>query len=272
MTHQEAVTSVHTMDAPAEIHRQSDLFAATLAETDPVARVPTCPDWNAADLLWHLTTVHAFWAAVLRTDPQTPEELAALEAQCPARPDSIVDMLPLRRRFTEELLTELDRWSDAEPRWSWWTPDQTVGFTRRMQTCEALIHRIDAELTAGTMLTPIEPALATAAVNHAIDVMLAWQPDDAQVTSAGIVALEASDTGLRYRVEVLSWSGTNPWTQEPMTGHRLRRLDNSEPAASARGSVADLALWLLTRPGNGVTEGDEQTLAAVRSLLAAGIV
>ena len=68
MTSQDAVTSVHTMDTPTEIHRQSELFAAMLAETDPAARVPTCPDWNAADLLWHLITVHAFWAAVLRTN------------------------------------------------------------------------------------------------------------------------------------------------------------------------------------------------------------
>ncbi len=272
MTDPVLVDNLRAMDATNEIRRQAELFSTALADADPSARVPTCPDWDAADLLWHLITVHAFWAAVLRTNPRTPDELAAIEEGYPARPDTIESMLPLRQRFTEELLTELERRPDEETRWSWWAPDQTVGFTRRMQTSEALMHRVDAELTAGRALTPIHPELAAAAIDHAIDVMLAWQPDDAQVTSAGMVTLEASDTGLRRQVEVLSWSGTNPWTQKAMTGHRLQRLENGEPAATARGSVADLALWLWTRPGNVVTEGNEQTLAAVRSLLAAGIV
>ena len=29
------------------------------------ARLPSCPDWTVADLLWHLTEVHDFWRTVV---------------------------------------------------------------------------------------------------------------------------------------------------------------------------------------------------------------
>lgn len=55
--------------------------------------------------------------------------------------------------------------------------DQTVGFTRRMQTYEATMHRVDAELTAGLPVGPIAPDVAASAVDHAIDVMWGWQQE-----------------------------------------------------------------------------------------------
>lgn len=63
--------------------------------------------------------------------------------------------LPLRERATTELVSQLNALDDSQPRWSWWEPDQTVGFTRRMQTYEATMHRVDAELIAGldTLIT-----------------------------------------------------------------------------------------------------------------------
>ncbi|MET0896296.1 MAG: maleylpyruvate isomerase N-terminal domain-containing protein, partial [Mycobacterium sp.] len=44
---------------------ESALLAAALADLDPDRRCPTCPEWTAADLLWHLTEVHFFWAGIL---------------------------------------------------------------------------------------------------------------------------------------------------------------------------------------------------------------
>ena len=40
-----------------------------------------------------------------------------------------------------------------------WADDKTVGYIRRRQAHEALIHRLDAELTAGAV-TPLDPDLA----------------------------------------------------------------------------------------------------------------
>ena len=56
------------------------------------------------------------------------------------------------RRFDERLRRGWSRRSrradPAEPAWTW-SAEQTVGFTLRRQAHEALIHRLDAEQTAG---------------------------------------------------------------------------------------------------------------------------
>jgi hypothetical protein len=53
------------IDRRRHIQDESDRFGVVLASTDPGSRVPTCPDWNAVDLLKHLTQVHRFWATVI---------------------------------------------------------------------------------------------------------------------------------------------------------------------------------------------------------------
>jgi len=47
---------------------------------------------------------------------------------------------------------------------------------RRMQTYEATMHRVDAELTADLPTGPIAPDVAVGAVDHAVDVMWGWRP------------------------------------------------------------------------------------------------
>lgn len=52
--------------------------------------------------------------------------------------------------------------------------DQSVGFTRRMQVHEAVMHRIDAELAAGLPVKSIDAGVAQAGIVHAVEVMFAW--------------------------------------------------------------------------------------------------
>src|SRR5690625_5600171 len=55
------------------IAAESERFASVLATAHPRAQCPTCPEWNAADLLWHLTGVQHFWANVLSQDVRTED-------------------------------------------------------------------------------------------------------------------------------------------------------------------------------------------------------
>ena len=57
-------------------------------------------------------------------------------------------LLARRASATEALLSQLAARADDEPAWFWYSAVQGVGITRRMQTHEATIHRVDAELTA----------------------------------------------------------------------------------------------------------------------------
>src|SRR5690625_4179850 len=144
-------------------------FADVLATADPHAQCPTCPEWNSTDLLWHLTGVHQFWAAVLARDVRTDEQAEALGAEEEQQPSAISAMLPVRAAATSALVGQLRRLEDAAARWTWWEPEQTVGFTRRMQVCEATMHRIDAELTARVDVGAIEDWVATLCVDHCVD-------------------------------------------------------------------------------------------------------
>ncbi|GAB91651.1 hypothetical protein GORHZ_141_00260 [Gordonia rhizosphera NBRC 16068] len=84
----------------------------------------------------------------------TARPLSVSIESTPSRPESIGDMLALRARATDDLGGQLAQHDDADPCWSWWPSDQTVGFTRRMQTYEATMHRVDAEVTASLPVSP----------------------------------------------------------------------------------------------------------------------
>ncbi len=64
----------------------STRFREVLAGVPDAARVPSCPDWSAADLLWHLTEVQGFWATIVEEGLHTDEEVHAVLAP-PRRAD-----------------------------------------------------------------------------------------------------------------------------------------------------------------------------------------
>jgi uncharacterized protein (TIGR03083 family) len=266
------MTNTETIDRIAVIRGEAQRFADVLADTPPESRCPTCPDWNAADLLWHLTEVHTFWATVLGDDLRTDEQAESAEQHKPERPDSVAAMLPLRGRATEDLLAQLAALADDEPRWTWWEADQTVGFTRRMQTYEATMHRVDAELTAGVDVSPISPAVAAGAVDHCADVMWGWMPDWAVRESLAVAELVASDTGQRWLVDVGHWTGTGPQSgnafDEP---HGTRADPGATPTVTVTGTVQGLALWAWTRGGTVQIVGDDAGKAALGGLIDRGI-
>src|SRR5258705_2040441 len=105
------------MDPTAIIRAEARRFADVLAATAPDARCPTCPEWSASDLLWHVDVVHQFWASVLARDVSTDADVAAIDRAAPVRPDNTADLLAVREQATTALLEQLDRLDDAEPRW-----------------------------------------------------------------------------------------------------------------------------------------------------------
>jgi len=250
------------MDRIAIIRSEAQRLADVLAETDPAARCPTCPDWSAADLLWHLTEVHFFWAGVLERNARTESDLATVEQVKPVRPSAMADLLVLREQATSALLGQLDRLDDNEPRWSWWPPEQTVGFTRRMQTHEATFHRVDAEWAAGVPISSIAPEVAVDAVDHAVDVMWGWLPDGARYEAHAAVELVPTDINRRWLVEVGQTSVGSP---------RAVRATDAAATASVIAPVVDLALWAWTRGGSVEIAGEQASIAALDALVGNGM-
>jgi uncharacterized protein (TIGR03083 family) len=250
------------MDRIAIIRTEAQRLADVLAVTNPDARCPTCPDWSASDLLGHLTMVHFFWAGVLSRNARTEADIAAVEQSKPARPSATGDLLALREQATAALCSQLGSLDDAEPRWTWWPPEQTVGFTRRMQTHEATFHRVDAELAAGVPISAIAPDVAADAVDHAVDVMWGWLPDGASYEARAVVEFVASDVDRRWLVEVGQTSVGSP---------RAVRVTARAPTATVIAPVVDLALWAWTRGGSVEISGDPASVAALDAVISDGM-
>lgn len=269
------MTTTSQIEPTAVIARETQRLADLLSDCPPDAPVPTCPGWTAADLLWHLSTVHRFWGIVLREDPSS-EQAESLAADQPEQPATVAEILPLRAQWTAELCSQLDALDDATPRWSWYAFDQSVGFTRRMQLSEATMHRVDAELTAGQPVTPMEPELARAVVRHAVEVMYdlaafeAWLPTGGETTTHGVVALEADDSEDRWLAEVRSYTWTDGEGGSQVQWG-LAVVEGVEADATVRGRLDELARWIWTRPGEVQTSGDAKTLDALLALHEAGI-
>lgn len=263
------------MDHERVIEAEAARFAEVIAAADPDAPVPTCPDWTVADLAWHLASVHWFWSQVLARALVSEDEQAALEASAPTRPPTVEGSLRTLAGATQMLVEQLRSLPDDAPRWTWWDPDQSVGFTRRMQTCEATMHRVDAELAAKVPVSPIAPDAACAAIDHCVDVMWGWLPAGVTYEPLATVTLRATDTGQDWLVEVGHWFGTDADTgvgfDRPL-GRRARTdVSAALPTAEACASAQDLALWAWTRGTDVTPTGDPQACASLRALIEAGI-
>jgi uncharacterized protein (TIGR03083 family) len=236
------------------IRTESARFRAALTDCDPAARVPACPDWDAADLVWHLAEVQWFWAKTVRTRPAAPDEV---DVPAPARPDSYAELLQCFDDFSHALVTELERAEPAEEAWHW-SSDHTVGMSYRRQAHEALIHRLDAEETAGT-LTGLDPELAADGVHEALAVMYGGCPPWGTLTPASdqVVLIRTTDTGDEVRVVSARFTGTDPDSGKTYDDEDITVVedDGTSPAATVSGTAADLDTWLWHRGAGRVTAG-----------------
>jgi uncharacterized protein (TIGR03083 family) len=258
-----ATVAVVTIDYLAHLRADSARFAEVLANTDPAARVPSCPDWNAADLVWHLAEVQLFWAAIVRDRLDDPD---AAEAGKPERPDDYDALLRLFGRASGALADALDATPDDVGIWTWFPPEQNAGFVRRRQAHEAVIHRLDAELTADAV-THYDPALATDGVREVLECMYSGAPDWAtHVVDGPVGRVATTDTGGEWFVQLGRWSGHSPNTGKDYTDEPLLVLvDGGDPVFTVAGSAGDLDAWLWNRPTAGEVrrEGDVAGFEAV---------
>jgi uncharacterized protein (TIGR03083 family) len=252
-------------DYESVIEAESARFLDAVMAADPAAPVPTCGDWTASDLLWHLTDVHAYWAGILASGAVTDEESEQVEAAKPERPADRAATAELFREQTSRLLAELARHADdEEPAYFWLDTARRVGSTRRMQAHEATMHRVDAELAAGRGSVSIDPELALDGIRHGVEVMWAWWgtlPGFVFVPEQGVVELVADDLGRGVLAQPGRWQGVGQsGTSYDEPGAVL--VSGAEPSATVRGSAEQLYRWLWGRGGQPTLAGSDATLAA----------
>ncbi len=246
---------------------ESSRFLRVLADTDPDRPVPTCDKWTAADLLWHLGEVQHFWGAIVGQRLAGPESY-----ERPTRPDAHAGLVEFFADATTTLIDALRSTPPETAAWTWHEPDQTVGFINRRQAHEALIHRLDAELTVGAP-TPLNAELATDGISEVFQVILGGPPGWADVAPGGSNGrLTATDTDAGWLVRVTTFNGTSPtsgttYVDEPC----VELLDTNDddraepPAFSVNAKAGDLDAWLWNRlPADAVSiTGDADTFATI---------
>ena len=230
----------------SHLRSESARFREVLADCDPAARVPSCPDWSAADLLWHLATVQRWWAEVLAARPERPEEID------PPRPEAYDELLSLYDQWSSDLATRLEEADPREEAWTW-SDDHTVGFILRRQAHEALIHRVDAEQAAG-IASEIDATLAADGVDEVLDVMYGGMPPWGTWTPGeDTVRVDVTDTGAQIWLRFGIFSGTDPESGTSYADeedfHVVEAPDDEdvEPDVVVDGTAAALDLWLWNR-------------------------
>lgn len=241
-------------DPLTEIAEHSTALARA-AEPHLDAPVEHCPGWTVADLVWHLTEVHWFWAKIVAELP--PEPPADEEGPSRPPPEQLVDQF---RAGAEHLVRVLAAADPAARCWTWAPTQQNTGFVIRHQVQEAAVHRWDAEHAAGR-----DVALGTAASADAIDEFLTFsmstvadQPEKPRPNLDGALVLAASDAGTGWTVTDDSQPGTVRFSTGP--------ADPGLPRVT--GTASDLLLWLYGRVPLPVAPGGSMDQQAAEQLVA----
>ncbi|MGW1372889.1 maleylpyruvate isomerase family mycothiol-dependent enzyme [Streptomyces sp. NPDC002446] len=227
----------------AEIVAQAGLLSSALGTgTDLTASVPSCPDWNLAQLLRHLGETHRWVEEIVRTRATEPPPDTALRVlpREPARtPQEFAGWL------TEgaERLARTLRATGPDVRI--WTPLPSGGpafFARRMAH-ETVVHRADAALTLGTAFT-VEQRVAVDALDEWMELgslpeMFDYHPDRRELLGPGrTLHFHATDTPPEAAAD---------WLVD-LTGDALAWRRAQEPAAvSVSAPLTDLLLLIYGR-------------------------
>jgi uncharacterized protein (TIGR03083 family) len=233
----------------AHLAHEYALLAEALAEADPAAAVPSCPDWTATDLDNHLATVYAHKVEVMRRG----------EWPKPWPPAGGVGALA--DGYTA-LVSAFAVREPSDTSVTWFEPDQTVGFWIRRMAQETAIHRVDAQLAAGLPVTPFAPDLAA----DGIDEVLGWVVHGSVAWHEEFAAAlaDADPRALRLTTEGHMWTVTaNP------DGVRVEHgWSEADPATTISGTPDELYRWLWGRTDDVVVDGDEALVPQFKALLA----
>jgi uncharacterized protein (TIGR03083 family) len=239
------------------IEQDAGLLADAARRAGLDAAIPSCPGWTVGDCVAHTAEVYQHKVACIRLG-RSPG------ADYQQAPPAGVDVVDWFETSLVALLAELRQRGPAAPAYSWWPPDQTVGFWYRRMAQETAVHRLDVEDGAGTP-TPIDAELAADGIDEVLDVFISegWD-DDVTPEEWGDVDPHAGEgKTIGIRAAGRTWRST--------LGPSTIALDRSDGPADAyvAGDPESVLLWLWGRRGDDVVvlDGDPDVLRTFRDRL-----
>lgn len=252
------------IDYVEAIRRESARFLELVSAAPPDSPVPSCPGWTVADLTWHLAEVQHTWASVVADLLLDGSDVPDLDR--PAD-EALADLMS---RESAALVDAVSSRNPGDECWSWSPDGRNVGWVRRRQAHEALVHRVDAELAGGTSRIDIDEALAADGVDEILTLFMDASdiPDWSSFAPAGSV-VEIGIDGLdsSWCAELGRFQGTSPASGNTYDEEAVRLIEPRPADATIRGSAGALDRWLW---GRGTLEsvsvrGDAAAAAWIRS-------
>jgi uncharacterized protein (TIGR03083 family) len=156
-------------------------------------------------------------------------------------------------RAYADLTAEFAARKPDEPTYTWYEPEQTVGFWIRRMAQETVIHRVDAEQALGEPLAEIPDDLAVDGVDEVLERFLAhsshaWPEDFAEVLPA-------------VEEPVLVRAGERTWLVRATPDGVAVSDSGPGAAATVSGDPVPVLLWLWRRTVNRRLAGPAQVPA-----------
>jgi uncharacterized protein (TIGR03083 family) len=209
------------------LRREGDALAAAARAAGIDAVVPSCPDWQVADLLAHLGRFHRWIADIVAVGGTDPADHGA-----DAEPPAPAERLAWFEEGVERIVDALRAAEAASPAWSW-TTDNTAGFWARRQANETAVHRFDAQLAAGDP-QPIEHALAVDGIDEFFTLIPFWRGASQLAGSGESMHLHATD-------------GDGEWLVRLGADGVVVTREHAKGDVALRASASDLVLFLYGR-------------------------
>jgi uncharacterized protein (TIGR03083 family) len=231
---------------------------AVVGEADLTVMVPSCPEWTVEDLARHVGAVYLHKVECMR--------LGTHPADWPPPGLNDEDALSLLDRAYPALTAEFAARTPESHAFTWYEPDQTVGFWIRRMAQETVIHRVDAELGAGVEPAPIPSDLAHDGVEEFLVAFVAYGaaawPDEYSTVLA-----ESDGRAVRLSTPDASWL-----VRPTVAGIEVAHGDADTAAATVHGDPADLLLWVWGRVGDDrvTIAGDSAVVTHLRQVFATG--
>lgn len=156
--------------------------------------VPWSPGWDAAQVLRHTGSVYLHKVACVRLGR------APREGEWQKDPPPGEDLVLWFRAAHAAIVDELTGHSADDPAYTWWPPEQTVGFWQRRMALETVVHRVDAE-SATNSTGPIDAALAADGVDEILTIMLPDEDESSDDGRRGTVLVHAAGDAWMVRLD-----------------------------------------------------------------------
>jgi uncharacterized protein (TIGR03083 family) len=242
-----AMPSVSQENVVDLVVAEIDAMASMCRGVDPETPVPTCPEWDLAELMTHTGTVHRWAATMVERSSQQRLAREDMDWARPDDPTALADWLAEGAEFVAGRFRTAD---PSTPMWAWGWP-KTAGFWPRRMLHETGIHAADAALAVGTRPV-LDPEIAADGVSELLDNLphaAYFAPRVADLKGSGeTLAFVATDLDSGWRITLEA--GGFRWVPDDRAG--------ADATATLETTAGGLLLTLYGRRsiGDGEVSGD----------------